>query len=238
MCGVEGTGGGGEAGVEAFVPTLVWPDAPTRLAVVLPHAGVVTDAGRVACWGSDRQMVLGEFCDAPVPERFEDRFVATPVFVPGVVDAEDVAIAGQSTCARTRTSEVWCWGRTDGACEFERPTLLPDVRVRSLSGGVRNTQGYCGLGEDGDVWCWGPSVPTQRIEGLRGATAVSVGTFGVCALVDARIECFLTNDPAPRTVLGFDGTAVDVLAELLDGVCVLDAEGAVHCTAAMAQSHN
>ena len=84
------------------------------------HTCAVVADGRVACWGPNRNGVLG---DGTTTRRL------TPVWVPSLNDAADVAVGDTSTCALTRDGRVLCWGDNsygqlgDGTTETRmRPT--------------------------------------------------------------------------------------------------------------------
>lgn len=94
-----------------------------HLAIGEYHACLLRQDGTVACWGSNQSGQLGE----AGPES------AVPVPVPLIRDVVELEVGGGepnggagSTCARTRTDELWCWGVL---VESPRPVKV-DLTVR------------------------------------------------------------------------------------------------------------
>jgi hypothetical protein len=118
-----------------------------------------------------------------------------------VVSAVDAAGAGFHTCAIVG-GRPWCWGwtdwgRADGQSEVVSPTPVVMAglgRVTAISGAGWWHKECAVTG--GRVWCWGDdytgaaSAVPVALEGLEGATAVSVGLFHACAIVDGRVWCW------------------------------------------------
>lgn len=87
-------------------PTPVEIPTVTRvidLSVSGTHSCAVTDAGHVSCWGWNSYSQLGR--------GVESSQAYAPAEVPGIDDAVQVAAGGEHTCVRTRSGEIWCWGR-------------------------------------------------------------------------------------------------------------------------------
>jgi hypothetical protein len=92
-------------GVTAACPlTLEMPSAGCETATQLvaggSHACVLTDAGRVLCWGSNAGGVLGlpDLANSPVP-----------LAVPGIQGASALAVTGAANCAIVGENAI-CWG--------------------------------------------------------------------------------------------------------------------------------
>lgn len=155
-------------------------------------ACLLSEAGKVSCWGFPGFGLLGE----PDPG-----FVSWPSKVPGVEGAVSVATGGLYTCASTDDGKVTCWGDRG-----DDKSLAIDPKVRVVPGlsdvakivRVDNDE-LCAVKKDGAVVCFGgraeptsrpqkdaPALPGFRqILYLNGKNAVAVLT-GQGALLTAR----------------------------------------------------
>jgi alpha-tubulin suppressor-like RCC1 family protein len=160
--------------------------------------------GLVRCWGGSR--MGGKSCT---------RIAA---LVPGLRGVEQIAAGEAHACARC-SGEVWCWGRNGSyQLAYNRegmgyvPTSHDPVRVAGVAGARAVALGSnvsCALEGSGDVICWGAergavgatvperSLPweSSRVDGLTGATAISVGSDTLCAIVrNGQVTCVGRND--------------------------------------------
>lgn len=95
------------------------------------HACAVLADATVRCWGENRNGETGGTTSYAAAARE----LVTPSVVPGLTDVVDVALTYGSTCARTRTGDVHCWGsslspeqqKARGAND-ENPFRLPSSR--------------------------------------------------------------------------------------------------------------
>ena len=87
----------------------------------------------------------------------------------------DVATADQHTCARTTTSDVYCWGGVNARGELglvAKQGVYSPTRVTLPAGppvvavAVGNTSS-CALRSDGSVLCWGDNTRGQLGRGSR-----------------------------------------------------------------------
>ena len=67
------------------------------------HFCVATTAGRVRCWGENNE---GQIGDGTISTRLSPADVTPPGA--GVIDVE---AGGTTSCARTASLDLWCWGR-------------------------------------------------------------------------------------------------------------------------------
>lgn len=169
-------------------------------------ACAVMDDGGVRCWGSNSRGNLG-------PAK-SDIDAATPVQVPGVANATEIIVGGDSgssgdiACAITKDRDVWCWGgvqmipnNNDSKTE---PRAIPELKgIVSLALGGGN--GYA-VKPDGKVWGWGssafntmndgnkgsgPDKPLHEIPGVTNAKHVTAGLNHACvALGDGTVSCW------------------------------------------------
>lgn len=172
------------------------------------HTCAVAGDGTVRCWGSNTFGQLGTGA-AAAPSL-------TPVTVPGVADAVQVAAGSNFTCALTELGAVSCWGaNTSGqlgnGTTKRSPTPVPvtglDAGVAGISAG---NEMACARLSDGTARCWGSNAhgqlgdgdvanaaEPQRVVGLKDVIAISAGA-GVgghaCAVTgDGAAHCWGVN---------------------------------------------
>jgi alpha-tubulin suppressor-like RCC1 family protein len=165
------------------------------------HACATLDDGTVRCWGRNESGQTGSETDY----RPEARELAGSAEVPGV-KAVEVACSFGTTCARSPTREVWCWGnRQDyrsanyNAAPTQRPTLVAGLTdVDEIASGESS---FCAV-RRGEIACWGEGlrfVPgaTEHsdavavIPGISNAKHVAIADDHGCALLaDGRVACF------------------------------------------------
>ncbi|MBX3192300.1 MAG: hypothetical protein KF819_35245 [Labilithrix sp.] len=145
--------------------------------------------------------------------------------LPVVRATSAIGAGGASTCVKTKTNELVCWGENGtgslGIGDVEPATSRTPVspsglrKVRAIASGER---AHCALRDGGGVSCWGdmyvgeiagqkvghlPITTPFGIEGVIGDIAqVAVGRFFTCALLaDGEVRCFGANE---RGQLGID----------------------------------
>jgi hypothetical protein len=129
------------------------PEPATQLGVGALHACVLSEGGRVHCWGNNMVFQLGAADDVlssadrggrTLPVAFEGQFAG-------------LAVGDYATCGITPSREAWCWGETEGgAPHLGQRTRVPariafgDPVLAVYPGG-----GGCILDFGGVVSCWG-----------------------------------------------------------------------------------
>jgi hypothetical protein len=110
----------------------------------------------VVCWGSNSNGQLG---DGTTTDRL------TPVLVPGLETAVDIAAGGATTCAVLSGGTVKCWGRNgngqvgDGTTTDRLvPTTVPGITATMVSVGLTHT---CAAATQYDPYCWGDNSAGQ-----------------------------------------------------------------------------
>lgn len=106
----------------------------------------------------------------------------------------------QDTCVVLTDGTVYCWGGyypsvtqtlPDGRIAYEG-TTIPDIDdAVSVSLNAEN-QG-CVIRENGTVWCWSSAtqpIAPSPVEGITGATSVTMAGFGACAVADGGVYCW------------------------------------------------
>ncbi len=198
-----GAGGACRTGLCAPVTQLAAGDAHT---CALRSRG--TD-GFVACWGDSSASQVG----AGAPSTGTAR-VPTPVAVPGIDTAVEIAAGASHTCARLHGGRVSCWGSNFGGALGALPgggtTALP-VSVWGLTDATGLALGQdqsCALRMGGDVVCWGEDwsrsagdyrVPVEHlpvpVTGVTSVAQIVAGARHVCALDnDGSVRCWGSND--------------------------------------------
>ena len=193
------------------VPPTVVPgiDDVVDVAVGMDHTCAVRRDGTVWCFGGNDFGELGrgtaDFDGHPKPAR-----------VAGIADAESVAIADSTTCARLRSGRVRCWALNNFG-QVGQPRSLPpaspvpfgavDSAIDVALGGYAT----CALLRDGTLRCAGQDDDDQlgptketcttgllftethrcrsypgRVAGVADAVAVALGSKHACAVERSR----------------------------------------------------
>jgi alpha-tubulin suppressor-like RCC1 family protein len=224
--GQAGSGVGGSAGTSSSTcpsggdtPDL----APLRksLFVYGDDTCVLTDDGRVACWGADDHGQLGD-CQATKQPR--------PRWVPGLAGVQSLAWSDQSQCAIVSPpagGSVVCWG----PAAAPHPIGVTEVQGLSLASdhGCASSQGT--------ALCWGDNSSGQLGTGTPAASAdpvpvADIGTVsdiqsgpGYTCAIDHQSQVFcwgkgdygtlgtgsFASSPLPTTVMGLSDSVFDVM---------------------------
>ncbi len=178
------------------------------------HGCGITRARAVTCWGADTHHQIGT------------AIAGGDGTLPGLREVDEIAAAGDTTCARTG-GKVLCWGG-NAAAQLGDPSMADRAEPRAIEGLddataiALGTQHACALRAGGQVVCWGGSdrgafgYPDGCPEGRTGQEA-HAGTSGVVMAFCA----------APLPVPGIDGAVA--LAHGASHACALDRAGAVRC---------
>lgn len=174
-----------EVGKVPFDPLKVaLPTDVAEIALGNRHACLRTTSGTVSCWGSNTNGALG------IGASDESVHGVTPV--PGLTDVVQLTTArgstdaslvlgGGSTCARTKSGAVSCWGRNmqgslgDGTSTTRTSPVavvgLADAASVSVGASVlMDPHGTpaCVLRATGAVVCWGPPINRAAAPGETG----------------------------------------------------------------------
>ena len=180
----------------AFVPGLTG----VKQLSLNSHACAVLTDGTVWCWGNNDYGQVGNGEPPTTP-------TSTPSMVPGLTDVVEVATAARSTCARSSSGTVSCWGVFDNV--FSTPVHKTPTPVPGVTGAVQLVMGdshRCARFQDGTVKCWGlngsgqlPINPGQDVDvtevaGLTDVVQLAAGGSHTCALrADASVVCWGYN---------------------------------------------
>lgn len=161
--------------------TIAW-DSPPQAIEGLPTGGlgftcVITQNGKVMCWGNSDAGQLGDtvamLTGEPIAVHASGTFTS--------VDAGD-----SHACARSTTGQVVCWGSnargqlgvaTNTECKTEHgpvacaviPVVAPTNFARSVTSGAEHS---CAVGADSSITCWGTNT-----RGQLGVTDQPTGTL-------------------------------------------------------------
>jgi alpha-tubulin suppressor-like RCC1 family protein len=210
----------------------------------------------VSCWGQNNSGELGN----DTREASE-----TPVKIPGLEDAAQLAVSLSTVCVRRESGKVACWGSNyygELGNDSEEGSYVPaDVprlsRVTDLTASTGNVCAVAG----GQVQCWGSNGDGQigngkvdadnpvrkptAAAGVRNAVRVSTGDTSCAVLRDGKVMCW--GDNAFGQV-GIADTETDEVtrARALDlqdptvagfGAYVMYGCGRLHCCGLHADGH-
>lgn len=139
--------------------------------------------GAVWCWGDndEGQLVIDK----------TTTYSATPVQVPGITNARQLALGGNYTCVVRTDNSVSCWGLLPPSLNFGTGSPVPQAiagwtNVSSMAAGyafacaVQAGQVYCfGTNGTGQL---GGSTTTTPVPGLANVTAISLGNQHACVV--------------------------------------------------------
>jgi len=237
----EKSGGSAE---EAAAPAL----GAIQVAAGNSAACALMNDGTARCWGRNNK---GEHGIEP-----SDIDAATPVAVPGVKDATDIWMGGDSgssgdmACVRTKDGAVSCWGsaankpKVDGkkwTSAAEEITELKGAKDVALGGGTQ----YAIL-PDGSVTAWGSTAFNSigdgdtssyekgltKVPGVEKAKALAAGQNHACALLeDGSVTCWGYVGPkqAPKKVEGLTGVLAIGAGSGNSDTCAITGDEKVHC---------
>lgn len=202
--------------------------------------------GQVRCSGGNDNGELGNGSvggDEPTP--------ATVVAIPPAISFD---VGAFHACTRTKSGELWCWGRIDmeagTGTPYELTTSAPVVEI--ASGGFH----ACVLTDDQTVECIGRDTDGQLGQGVVGTTettfqpvpgltnvsAIASGGFHSCAIIDGSGDVFCWgangsgqigdavaggNRPTPTQVVGVSGAVQISAGDFF--TCARLADGSVQC---------
>ncbi|MFO0600003.1 MAG: hypothetical protein U0228_32130 [Myxococcaceae bacterium] len=187
----------------------------------LHFACALEPAGTVACWGANESLQLGD------PSRQNH---ASPVRVPGLRGARDLALGSNHACVVTTADEVWCWGG-NGPASCGDPIdleLSTPRQVQGLPPVARVFAGHsttCAISRDGKAWCWGRNlngeagrprseasevglVVPREVPEVSDVEQLAIGESHACARSrDGAVWCWGSNEHGRA---GGDGRSVGV----------------------------
>lgn len=168
----------------------------------------ITTAGRLLCWGSNVDGLLGnnrrEQCGDVQPVACS----SAPVEIPAPESMRQVSSGTSHACAVGVSGNVYCWGANDHGqlgrvgpgVTVPQPVTVEGVeRFANVSSGGIET---CAISTTNVLYCWGADARSTRLTGLSpdevrprrvatGIRAVSLGQLHACAVTtDAVVRCW------------------------------------------------
>ena len=140
----------------------------------------------VHCWGWQVDPLVG-----PVPSK-------TPLS-----DVVEIAAGSRVVCARLASGGIECLGK-DRQEASTKPYVVGSVcGIAKASKLAMNSETGCALVEGGKVRCWSVeqrnpqdqpcAYPSSEIGGVHHASALSLGSTALCALVGGKVLCWGDN---------------------------------------------
>lgn len=179
---------------------------------------------------------------------------ATPITVPGITDAVQVAAGNAAACAVHSTGAVTCWGygayTGNGlpAPTAQLPIGVPGITTATQISGSRSH--FCARLANASVTCWGDNNHGQLgfsgwndylphdVSGLVGVKRVTVADGWSCAVVSgAKAKCWGTNQSGQLATVVNDpsNTPTPTLMPIV-GVKELELSAAGGCALAKASA--
>jgi len=214
----------------------------TDISAGFSHACVVTGAGGVKCWGSNKYGQLGNGVSRPCNAHGicpKNRFKRTAVDVVGLGSSVKAIAAGSGhTCALTSAGGVKCWGynasgqlgngqkacKAVATCSKDASSTPVDVvgltsGVRAIAAGEFHT---CAITSVGGVKCWGSQTDGELGNRTGRSSSIPVDVVGLTNGVSAiaagpHISCAVMSGGAAKC---WGGSPHDV-AGLSGGVTAL-----------------
>lgn len=180
----------------------------TRITAGDFHTCAIDNASQLWCWGSS---ILGQTGLADGSGDCLGGLQAPAmVNVPGKPPIADVVARDFSTCARSTTNDVWCWGAVnDGQLGASGSFVCAPANVNGLAAASQITLGnehVCALlADSGNPVCWARNCRGQvgaatytsvlhatsyslytsptPVQGLTGVQAIAAGAYHSCAIV-------------------------------------------------------
>jgi len=243
----EGGGGDGADGGGA-VANATGSLKATQVAAGHSAACALMSDGTVRCWGRNNR---GEHGVAQ-----SDIDAATPVAVPGISDATDIWMGGDSgssgdmACVRHKAGSFSCWGavalkpRTDGKKWAETPEEIPGIKGAkdiALGGGTQYA-----IMPDGSVMAWGSAAfnaigdgeassrdkGLTQVPGVSSAKALAAGQNHACALhEDGTVTCwgYVTPKQNPKKIEGLSGVVAIGAGSGNSDTCAVMGDKTVKC---------
>ncbi len=185
-----------------------WVELPhlsdaTALALGMSHACALRTTGRVSCWGwnlhGEARPPRPAVPNPDLPANDPSLTIGTPLEVKGVSDVVEIGASVSSSCARTRTGKVFCWGDSqfvngddDGALH---QISVPDS-TRLLAG----HDFVCSVASNRRVFCWGHVYDTKGngheesspsvVLSPHANESIEPGRFGVCVGTGSKRRCW------------------------------------------------
>ena len=198
----------------------------TSLALGNEHTCALSSAGTVSCWGNNASGQLGS--NGTTNQ-------SAPAAVPSLTNVTQISAAesASTTCARTSSGGVRCWGLNSTGQLGNGTTVSSTTPVTptGLSSGITQVSSApshtCAVTTAGGVKCWGANASGQLgngtttssltpvdVSGLSGVASVQTAASTSCALLTTgAVKCWgsnATGQLGTGSAAAFSATPVDV----------------------------
>ncbi len=209
----------------------------------------VLNTGRIYCFGINQYGQLGNNTNLGTADPNP-----APALVAGIVDATQVSISTDHTCARRSNGTASCWGRNNygqlgNATTNDSAAPVSAGAMIGVNGVVSGLTHSCAVTWNARAKCWGLNAEGQlgnvtnsglflanssplEVTGLTDAAALSSGTDHMCTrTTTARVKCWGLNNYGQMGTITFGGgpNAVPTLIPPLTEIVSLGAGGAHTC---------
>lgn len=179
----------------------------------------------VRCWGDDTQGALGRD-----PGDGGDAGAIAPVSpVQGLTQVTQLSAAGTTTCARSATGAVTCWGGNDSGqlalstSDYDRHAKPTAVTLTGSAARVDvGPRGACATLTSGDVMCWGANDQGQLARPLSvqigGPTKIASQTGKIVQTAVSTNTYFAVDDTGKIASWGATTGAVGAVAGRVSSV--------------------
>jgi alpha-tubulin suppressor-like RCC1 family protein len=174
-----------------------------QVAVGASHSCMLSENGKVACWGDNSTAQIGDT---------DSEIVLEPRWVEQLEEVESISAGAGFTCALNGEGQVRCWGiGSEGQLgNGAEPESSAVAEVVELSNAVEISAGWahaCARLEDGRVACWGNNEEGQLGDGtwesssspkpvpqLKDVVSISCGVAHSCAATEpGKVYCWGTD---------------------------------------------
>jgi alpha-tubulin suppressor-like RCC1 family protein len=149
----------------------------TAIAITDTHSCALLSTKHVECWGEDGLGQLGNGLGEHLVGAAQMFVRYSPTEVPGISNATQVAVGGNSSCARLATGRIECWGSNyDGEL--------------GLGNGTATGPQTCGI-----LAAKGPcSTKPAPVAGISSALSISLSANHSCAVLSSHgVDCWGFN---------------------------------------------
>ncbi|MFO0605401.1 MAG: hypothetical protein U0324_19630 [Polyangiales bacterium] len=210
----------------------------------------ISGDGSVRCWGVTSAVWLGAGATYLGARHYH---YASPVRIPGVSNATQIACRNAGACALTADRSVWCWGEDPYLGGGPERTAEPVPGLADVASLCTGWAHACAATAAGSVYCWGanddgqlgdgtttPRLSPTQVPALGDVRQVTCGAAHTCArLGDGSVRCWGVNDLqeasptsaavrilTPTTVVASGAASVRSLNR---HTCAVGVDGTVRC---------
>ncbi len=181
----DGTNEGSDTPVEVRGLT-----GATQVATATDDSCALLSSGHIDCWGDNEEGELGDGATGGYSD--------TPVEVPGITNATEIASGAFDFCALLSGGHVDCWGSNTGGQLGNGSDLASDtpVEVHGLTDVTQIAAGYelsCALLSSGHIDCWGDNERGELGDGTATGPEYCYESEGPCSKIPVEVQTLGTG---------------------------------------------